>query len=485
MRLPSRALPKRIQYHRVSRKAYLISKKQDRYTRGSMVNAWGRTRHGLRDTRGTYLDHPQEALKKHNPNHKMSMIHTLRKSINNRIKNTSEHMRLALKMSAISFVVLVVILTLIISMSYIWGRERLYREFREEIRLFGENPLGRAIWSWLLPEGWDIPVPISDRMREWWRGPRGMRDVLIFSHEKQILQNDLIDIEPDDIVELYSVDSDREWVFENRWHHYITYRRDYVWGTVFFVRDIEQLRDFHEWLILIAISGSILWLVIIYFLSHHLARLVIEPIREHNRELEAYSHNVAHELKTPLSVMGSNMELLRMAPSDKLIHSTEEEISSMKHIIDTLLLLAHPEKTEHHQESIDIVAHTARILENYSAHDILFSHEKKEIHLDCNRELYTRIIKNLIENSIKYQTHGSISVHIWGWSIQISNPVEKDLPREVLRKLTHAFYQGDTSRHSDGQWLGLALVDKIVRLYGWDMEISSEKKIFRVVIQWG
>lgn len=110
-----------------------------------MVNARSRARDGLGHTRGTYIHHTQKTLKKHNPNYKMSMIHTLRQSLIKRIQNTSDDTRLALKMSAISFVVLIVILTLIIGMSYIWQRERLYREFREEIRMFSDNPIGRAL----------------------------------------------------------------------------------------------------------------------------------------------------------------------------------------------------------------------------------------------------------------------------------------------------------------------------------------------------
>lgn len=77
-------------------------------------------------------------------------------------------------------------------------------------------------------------------------------------------------------------------------------------------------------------------------MANHLAKITIQPIREHNKELESYSHNVAHELRTPLAVIRQNLELLRIKPTEKLITSTDEEILGMEKIIETLLFLAKP-----------------------------------------------------------------------------------------------------------------------------------------------
>ncbi len=143
-------------------------------------------------------------------------------------------------------------------------------------------------------------------------------------------------------------------------------------------------------------------LVIIYLLSISLARMVIEPIREHNNSLTSYSHNVAHELKTPLAVMRSNMELLKLSKSEDLIDSTNEEVASMERIIDTLLLMANPKKHFDTSEKIDITTFTGEIVSSYENADLKFSHEKKKHIIDGNPELYKRVIMNLIENALKY-----------------------------------------------------------------------------------
>jgi signal transduction histidine kinase len=50
------------------------------------------------------------------------------------------------------------------------------------------------------------------------------------------------------------------------------------------------------------------------------------------------------------------------------------------------------------------------------------------------------------------------------------------------KNILKAFYQWDISRNSSGYWLGLALVEKIVDISGWQMKISTKDKEFIVEI---
>jgi len=176
----------------------------------------------------------------------------------------------------------------------------------------------------------------------------------------------------------------------------------------------------------IAFIGSIIGFFVIFFLAKYLARLTIRPIQEHNKELESYSHNVAHELRTPLSVMRSNLELLRIKPEDRFIQSTDDEISNMEHIIESLLFLAKPTRNNIENRKVNIVKLTEECIEKYRAKDnIQWETENIDISENIDSELYKRMLSNLIENAIKYKSEWNVCIEIKDTILSIKNTVEK------------------------------------------------------------
>jgi signal transduction histidine kinase len=102
--------------------------------------------------------------------------------------------------------------------------------------------------------------------------------------------------------------------------------------------------------------------------------------------------------------MRSNLELLRIKPENRFINSTDEEITGMENIIESLLFLAKPGESNSEKE-LNITKKTEEIIEKYKhENDIQFSHEKKPILKKSSEELYSRILCNLIENAIKYKS---------------------------------------------------------------------------------
>lgn len=102
--------------------------------------------------------------------------------------------------------------------------------------------------------------------------------------------------------------------------------------------------------------------------------------------------------------MRSNLELLRIKPEPRFINSTDEEISGMERIIESLLFLAKPGEANE-KEELNITKKTEEIIEKYKNETpIQYTHEKKHIYKQANEELYNRILCNLIENAIKYKS---------------------------------------------------------------------------------
>ncbi len=387
--------------------------------------------------------------------------------------NSKSEIQLAFKITTAASLILISILWIIIASSFYASREWAYREFSEKVRMLTE-------WPRILNEVTKGEVNLSPwfiKKRSW------PRDIVIIDDDGNIIKNELFDFTHNDILSLLRSENGKIYTKEIWDAWYFTYRQQ-IWGySIFIFEDIERIYDFHFRLIVIALLGSLISFMIIFFLAKYLARLTIRPIQEYNRELESYSHNVAHELRTPLSVMRSNLELLRIKPENRFIQSTDDEISNMEHIIESLLFLAKPWMKKDEMEKINIANLTTEYLQQYKeTKDEIQLNIKWTPHVYGKKELYKRMFSNLIENALKYKSEGKIEITIHEWFLEIKNHIQKDIPKEEIQKLTKSFYQIDTSRHTEWYGIGLALVEKIVKISGWKMSIVCKNREFIVNI---
>lgn len=112
--------------------------------------------------------------------------------------------------------------------------------------------------------------------------------------------------------------------------------------------------------------------------------------------------------------------------------------------------------------------------------------EKKRIELEIelapcrvtsNRELLEQVWINLIQNAVKFTGQaGHIRVEMKSDADLVRVAVQDDgigMEPEVLKRIFDKFYQGDASRSGEGNGLGLALVQRIVTLYGGRVEVHS------------
>jgi len=251
----------------------------------------------------------------------------------------------------------------------------------------------------------------------------------------------------------------------------------FVWLFQYFNQSsISDYWKLHNWqnkyIILFLLS------LITYFLSLYLAKITIRPLKKVNTKLKEYNHNLAHEIKTPLSIIKSNLELLEISFDKELITSSKEEIIEMQNIIDSLLFLSENNELKNKTKII-----VNDIINNYYNDNILIK-SNSEFKLEWNLYLIDRLIKNLIENATKYwQEWEKIEVEIRESYISISNKIDKALNINNTDKLFDTFYQADNSRSGSWYWLGLSIVKKIIDLHWLRISISIKNNIFSVIIK--
>lgn len=201
--------------------------------------------------------------------------------------------------------------------------------------------------------------------------------------------------------------------------------------------------------------------------------------------------DVSHELKTPLTVIMGNSELMLNADIEPkqqkiLLKATLDQAQRMNNLIADLISLNRVDTTKNilRDKKVMVTDLKNQILSSLSSlrlkKDISFEFNidsKKNI-LGSFSEVYSAL-ENLVSNAFRYTDKGSISIN---WSIKKGQGIISvtdsgiGISKAHLNKITDRFYRVDTdrSRNSGGTGLGLAIVKNIMDHHNGSIEIKSD-----------
>lgn len=199
--------------------------------------------------------------------------------------------------------------------------------------------------------------------------------------------------------------------------------------------------------------------------------------------------NVSHEFKTPLTAIEGYTMLLqkkglseekRMEYTSRILHSAKR----LSTLTGNILLLSKLENQE-----IGITKESYCLDEQLREVILLFQDQWTEKNLDLevdlenidylgNKELLAQVWQNILGNAMKFAPpSGSVLVRLWmeNHTVKVSIADNGDGMDEATKlRVFEKFYQGETSRASAGNGLGLTLAKRIVDLHGGEIDISSE-----------
>lgn len=216
----------------------------------------------------------------------------------------------------------------------------------------------------------------------------------------------------------------------------------------------------------------------------------IQTLFESQRQFLA---EVAHELRTPLSSMLGNVDLIvhygedaeRRNESIKALQRTARHITRL---IDDLLLMAQSEAGWHLQMrpiSIDDI-----LIEVYEASINpklqLQTCEPAFVYGDSDR--LRQVLINLIDNATKYSTSESIiTLELWRQNlrvwIQIRN-IGAHISHEDLTQIFEPFFRLPVHFRQAGTGLGLTIVRWIIREHGGEISVESSQENGTIVKFW-
>lgn len=219
-------------------------------------------------------------------------------------------------------------------------------------------------------------------------------------------------------------------------------------------------------------------------------KLAEEELKRINKELDGFAHTVSHDLKGPLSstvLAASTVEKIMCADGlleDKpqiadLLGVIDRNVWKSASLIDDLLSLAEAGQVPKNVERVDITDVVSRIIEENA---LMIEEKSVEVVVDDDMgsmlgsptHLY-QLFANLFTNCLKHCDSAKPTVRIKalgsnGTHSFLVRDNGSGIPEKDLENIFAPFFKGSAG----GTGIGLATVDKIVKLYGGNIRAYND-----------
>jgi PAS domain S-box-containing protein len=231
-----------------------------------------------------------------------------------------------------------------------------------------------------------------------------------------------------------------------------------------------------------------------------------EALAELDRAKTTFFSNVSHEFRTPLTLMLGPVE--QVIADQRLPKDVRERMSLVQRnslrllkLVNSLLDFARIEagRVQASFEPTDAAALTRDLASTFRSaieraglrFDVVCQDLDEPLYID--REMWEKIVLNLLSNAFKFTLRGEIGVHLRRHGAYAELTVTDTgvgVPEKEIPRLFDRFHrvEGSEARTQEGSGIGLALVHELVKLHGASIDVVSEPKrgsIFRVQIPFG
>lgn len=251
--------------------------------------------------------------------------------------------------------------------------------------------------------------------------------------------------------------------------------------ALFWYQDYSSIKvfiwEFFVWKNIILVFLLFLFSIIIWIISCFFIKKIFTDIENNNKKLQEYNHYLAHELKTPIAVVQSNLDVLEYWFDKEKIQWSKKELKNMVNIINGLLDFS---------QTIQITNKVDVNVENFIRKNLYFIQWSQNIEIlnnEFNFSIYTdeilfeRVIKNLIENALKYWLDKKIKIIITTQKIIFENNIHATLETQHIEKIFTKFYSWS---YNGSQWNGLwiPMIQEILKTLWYSLEIKSQDNKF-------
>ena len=240
----------------------------------------------------------------------------------------------------------------------------------------------------------------------------------------------------------------------------------------------------------ISLVGIIAVFIIVFIFS----KIVFNPVKRTYDKQKRFVTNAAHELKTPLTIISVNNELID-AQYNSLdeTQAIDKQVKKLTIMINNLTLLSKLDEEDKNvdlKERVDLTKLSNDLIEPFK---VIF--ESRNIKFDffvddnCyikgNTNLISQLLSLLIDNANKYAlTYINFEVRIVGKGVELKISNDADIDEKNPNLLLERFYRNDKARGKiEGSGIGLSVVNEIVKLHKGTIKLNASNNIYSCVIK--
>ncbi|MCD8230453.1 MAG: HAMP domain-containing histidine kinase, partial [Clostridiales bacterium] len=262
--------------------------------------------------------------------------------------------------------------------------------------------------------------------------------------------------------------------------------------TLVVLMDNTLIADSFTTLFRYALLLGAIMVVILFLCATALARWIIRPLEESDRRQRQFLSDAGHELKTPVSVVEANAELLeREIGANKWLHNIRSESKRMADLVSELLSLV---RIEHETPQMEPLNFSRLVLGGVLPFESVAFEQDRELDYQIDKDItipgnagqLSQLVSILMDNALSHATGaGNITIKLQQEKtdavLTISNP--GFIPKQDRAEIFVRFFRSDANRSDTGHYgLGLTIAKNIVAAHQGDIRVScSDGRVFFAV----
>ena len=250
---------------------------------------------------------------------------------------------------------------------------------------------------------------------------------------------------------------------------------------------LQSMRTLLRFSVLACLLAIAFAFIVLMTVSQH----IVLPLTENVARMQRFITDASHELKTPLTVISANTDVLALdQPDNPWIRSTRKQIGILRSMVDEMLYLTRVEEKDAplSMRRLNLTPLFRDCADPYIA---MAEFAGQHLLLDVETDVYVqgdeaalgRLMSVLLDNALKYaekETDIRARCLVRGRHacIETENALETPLTPEQLRRLFDRFYRADESREKSGHGgygIGLAIASAVAEKHGGRMEAKMQE----------